>query len=103
MKSPFIFDTVTPQNIHTYIQQTKPQLIVLATTDNRLHQAIIPIAKSYQIFVNDSKDGYTQFAFENTTQTGKSLISYFSHGDMQATRKLKERVEAFVKELQKMK
>lgn len=94
-----IVDTVTPANMHTYINQVKPQLIILATADVPLHQALLPIAKEYKIFVNDSQDGYTQFAFANTTSTGKSLMSYFSHGDMQATRILKRHVEKFIKEL----
>lgn len=94
-----IYDTVTAENIHTYINRTTPQLIILATTDNILHQSIVPIAKQYNIFVNDSQDGYTQFAFANTTSTGKSLISYFSHGNMQATRVLKRQVDKFIKEI----
>lgn len=94
-----IVDTVTPINFIDYMRTIKPQLIILATSDHTLHQLLIPIAKEQRIFVNDSQDGYTQFAFANTTSTGKSLISYFSHGDMHATRRLKRNVSAFVKEL----
>lgn len=94
-----IVKAVDSVNFTQYIHDIKPQLIILATPDVELHQALIKIAKQHSIFINDSQDGYTQFAFANTTSAGKSLISYFSHGDMNATRHLKRHVSSFIKQL----
>lgn len=91
--------TVNCENFIQYIERIQPQLIVLATPDFNLHPQLVAEAKKRSIFVNDSQDGYTQFAFANTTSTGKSLISYFSHGDMNATRILKKHVDIFIKNL----
>lgn len=90
---------VNSENFSQYIERVNPQLIILATPDFNLHPQLVTEAKKRKILVNDSQDGYTQFAFANTTTTGKSLISYFSHGDMNATRILKKQVDIFVKNL----
>lgn len=91
-----ITSKVDAENFLAYIEQFRPRIVVLATTDRVLHPKLVALCKQHTLLVNDSQNGFTQFAFANTTTVGHSLISYFSHGDMHATRKLKHKIDQFI-------
>lgn len=95
-KATTIADTVTVENFEQYLLQYKPQIVILATNDHMLHPKLTELCQKHSILVNDSHNGYTQIAFANTTTVNNSMISYFSHGDMKATRILKRQVDAFI-------
>lgn len=98
-----ILAEVTPDNFISFLQAHTPRIVVLATHDHDLQPKLVQLCKEMGIFVNDSQDGFSEVAFANTTAVNDSIISYFSHGNMEATRTLKSQVGDFVNSIKQKK